>query len=104
MTHDIPFSTSEPQDFELRDKGVAIVGTGLSVALEITTAAGAPVATPPTVAWLNQAAGTVRVTGTENLALGDYRVRFKLTDAGGKVGFCPNGEKADLWRVVVKTA
>lgn len=102
MKHVIPVGTSEPQDFELRDKGVAINGSGFTVELEISTSRDAVVAPedPPTVAWLSQSAGTVRVTGTEELPVGNYFVRFKLIDGGGKVGFCPNGDQADLWSVV----
>lgn len=157
----IPLGTSEPQTFALTDRGDPIVGTGLTVTLEIATrddaafdvgAAAWAVATAyalnavvrpttanghlykctvagtsdgstqptwptsagstvtdgsvtwkevtPTVAWLVAADGTVRVTGVEVLALGNYRVRYRLTDGAGKYGFAPNGEKADLWTVV----
>lgn len=100
MPHVIPIGTSEPQDFGLFDDRAPIVGTGWSVALEITARDGAVIATPPTVAWLNQAAGTVRVTGTEALPLGNYSVRFRLTDLSSKVGFAPNGHAPLLWVVV----
>lgn len=161
MQHFIPHGTSEPQDFELRDGGEAIVGTGLTVTLELATrdgdtfdeggtawavatayalnavvrpvtanghlykctvagtsdaateptwptSAGTTVTdgsvtwkeVTPTVAWLVAADGTVRVTGVEVLPLGNYRVRYRLTDGAGKFGFAPNGEKADLWTVV----
>lgn len=101
MTHTFPVGTSEPQDFELQDKGVAINGTGLTLGLVIVNATTlvAP-STPPSVAWLNQAAGTVRVSGVNGLAVGSYYVRYSLTDAGGKVGYAPNGAKPDLWKVV----
>lgn len=106
MTHIIPVGTSEPQDFQFRNAiaggaATAIVGTGLTVTLQIHDArTGVAVASPPSVAWLDQAAGTVRVTGTGTLALGSYLVRYKLTDAGTLVGFAPNGAQADIWRVV----
>lgn len=103
MRHIIPKGTTEPQDFELRDQGVAIVGTG-TVALEIYRKVNgvmeAVTVNPPTVDWLNQAAGTVRVLGVSALAADTYYVRFKLTDSGGAIGYAPNGEKADRWRVV----
>jgi hypothetical protein len=107
MTHIIPFGTSEPQDFALLDAGAAINGTAIDVDLEIAAYAGgvpSEVDTPPTVAWLSAAAGTVRVTGTESLAVGTYLVRFKLTDAGDLIGFVPNLAKADIWRVVAIAA
>jgi hypothetical protein len=101
MTHDIPYGTSEPQDFALLDEGSPLVGTGLTVDLVITRANGTSVGSPvPTVAWLDQALGTVRVSGVEGLALGSYRVRYQLTDGGGSVGFSPNGAVADTWNVV----
>lgn len=100
MTQIIPLGTSEPLDFGLRDNGAAINGTGWDVALEIARRDGAAIATPPTVAWLSQAAGTVRVIGTEALTLGSYHVRFQLTDSASKVGYCPNGLTPDLWVVV----
>lgn len=108
MTHIIPVGTSEPQDFELRNDGEALDGTGFDVELEIyqNVADSDPVAPEgspppaPTVEWLAQAQGTVRVTGVEDLAVGQYLVRFKLTDDNEKDGFFPNGAKADIWRVV----
>lgn len=105
MKHIIPFGTSEPQDFELRDRGDAIDGTGLTVELTIVALGTAidPL-TAPTVAWLDQLAGTVRVLGVDRLALGNYRVRFKLTDVLNTIGYAPNGEKADLWTVVAVAA
>lgn len=103
MKHVIPVGTTEPQDFALLDDGEAVVGTGFTLGLRISQKVdGAYVAldVPPTVAWLSQAAGTVRVSGAGALAIGSYLVRYTLTDGGGKVGFVPNGEKADLWQVV----
>ena len=102
MTHVIPVETSEAQDFQLRDDGEPLVGTGFTVTLEITNRSGAAIATPPTVAWLSQAAGTVRVSGCENLAIGTYYVRFILTDSGGKVGYVPNARRPYIWHVVAR--
>jgi len=102
VSHYIPLGTSEPQDFLLRNNGQAIDGTGFTIGIEVSKLADG-VITPqsaPTVAWLSQSAGTVRVTGLESFALGNYLVRFKLTDGGGKVGYVPNGKTADLWVVV----
>jgi hypothetical protein len=105
MILNIPVGTSEPYDLELRDRGQAIVGTGFTVALDIkrkVNAAGETeaVSSPPTVAWLNQTAGTVRVLGLGSLPVATYLVRFSLTDGANKVGYCPNGPNADVWRVV----
>jgi hypothetical protein len=101
--HVIPVGTSEPQIFELRNEGAAIDATDFGLELEISQLVnGAPVAvtSPLTAAWSSAAAGTVRVTGVETLAIGNYLVRYKVTDTGGLVGFFPNGDKADIWRVV----
>lgn len=110
MIHVIPFGTSEPQNFALRDRGAALVGTGFDVDLEIVDLVGAAVVlgegdSLPTVAWVNQAGGTVQVTGVEVLPIGSYRVRYKLTDGDGEVGYCPNvrvqpkNEPWDVWTV-----
>jgi hypothetical protein len=107
MKYTIPLGTSEPQDFALKDDGASFDASGYTLALEIARkiAGGTEAVTsPPTVAWLNQTGSTVRVSGVERLTLGSYFVRFKLTDGGGKVGFVPNGEKADLWHVVAVAA
>ena len=99
MTHVIVVGTSEPQDFQLQDNGANLVGTGLTIALEFRETSDE--LDDVLVAWLDQAAGTVRVTGTEGLIRGTYHVRFKLTDLGGKVGYVPNLQKpSDEWLVV----
>ena len=54
----------------------------------------------PTVAWLDQATGTVRVTGVDLLPPGSYSVRYQLMDGIGNVGYAPNGDTADDWDVV----
>lgn len=110
MKHVIPVGTTEPQDFELRNDGVAIDGTGFTIAIEVyqrvegawTLLTGETTPAAPTVAWLSQAVGTVRVSGLDDAELpaGNYRVRFPLTDGSGKVGYFPNGDTADLWCVV----
>jgi len=95
--HIMVVGTSEPQDFQLLEDGVAKDGTGWDVDIEWRDSPD----TPPTVAWLVQASGTVRVTGTESMAVGQYRFRFSLTDGGGDVGYVPNLDKeANVWRVV----
>lgn len=103
MNYTIPLGTSEPQDFQLKDEGEPIVGTGITIALSIAKKVSGgveAVVSPPTVAWLDREAGTVRVTGVEILDLGSYLVRFRLTDASSNVGYAPNGERADVWHVV----
>lgn len=102
MTHVIVIGTSEPQDFQLIDRGNAVAGAGIVPSIEASHKIG-DVTTPVSglaVAWLDAAAGKVRVTGVEALDVGTYLVRFKLTDSGGEVGFAPNGARADVWRVV----
>lgn len=97
----IVYGASEPVDVQLYDDGEAIVGTGLDVALEIRAIAPATLPeTLPTVAWLSQAAGTVRISGVEELGIGAYKVRYTLTDESENVGFVPNGAEPDTWRVV----
>jgi hypothetical protein len=104
IVHYIPVGTSEPQDFALRNDGEPFNGTDFTVELEIfrKNADGtfSELEYPPTVAWLTQAAGTVRNTGVETLIVGNYFVRYKVTDSFLNVGFFPNGEKASIWKVV----
>lgn len=101
MTQIIPGGTSDPQDFQLVENGQPLVGTGYDVALVITFDNGVLVGSPaPTAAWLNQALGTVRVTGVDLLPIGQYRVRYQLMDGIGNVGYAPNGDVADEWDVV----
>lgn len=96
--HVIVYGTSEPQDFALLDDGAALDGSSLTLGLEART--GEDI-TGVSAAWISAAAGTVRVTGVENLALGRYHVRFTLTDGSGKKGYCPNlSVPADEWHVV----
>lgn len=104
MKHVIVLGTSEPQEFQLEDDGAPLVGTGFDVALDWReqglSAEQIAALESVDVVWLNQAAGTVRVTGIEELPLGTYYLRYTLTDSGGKVGYCPNEPGADEWRVV----
>jgi hypothetical protein len=102
-TYRIVEGTSEPQDFQLEDDGEALVGTGFTVALKLYSNGTLVTTSAPTVAWLSQAAGTVRVSGCEGLSAGEYRVRFTLTDGSSKVGFVPGGPnvtEADRWIIV----
>lgn len=96
MTHVIVVGTEEPQDFQIFDNAAALVGTSWNVALVFRET----VATPPTVAWLDQATGKVRVSGCENLAVGRYHVRYKITDGAGRDAFAPSVLAADEWVVV----
>ena len=96
-TYDIVLGTSEPQDFQLTDDGEDQVGTSLTIGIVVYQ--GTTLVDDIDIAWLDQTAGTVRVTGIESLAAGEYHVRYTLTDSGGKVGFVPSGREADRWLV-----
>lgn len=56
--------------------------------------------TTPTAVWSDAPTGLVRVTGLEALPVGEYAVRYKLTDGAGTFGYAPNGDDADVWDVV----
>lgn len=99
-THDVPVGTTEPQDFALFNGASALDGAGLTVSLVFETEAGVAVDPAPTIAWLSQAGGTVRITGAGGLAVGRYYVRVKVTDGSGLVGFFPNDAAKWTWRVV----
>ena len=100
MVHTFPVGTTEPQDFAIFSNGDPLVGTAITVAVEVYTEAGAAVAPAPSAAWLDQAAGTVQVTAIAALTVGRYRVRFRLADSGGSIGYAPNGQPAMQWEVV----
>jgi len=97
MTHTMVVGTTEPQDFQLLDDGVAIDGSGLTIGLDWR---GTDPTGSPAVAWLVQASGTVRVTSVGTMAVGSYPFRFSLTDGAGKIGYCPNAGVPNTWRVV----
>jgi hypothetical protein len=102
-TYRIVEGTSEPQDFQLYDDGVALDGTALTLGLKVYLNGALVETDAPTAAWLVQASGTVRVTGIENLDPGEYHVRYTLTDGANKVGFVPGGPnivEADRWIIV----
>jgi hypothetical protein len=103
-TYYIVEGTSEPQDFQLQDDAANLVGTGLTIGLVVYDNTGASVSSAPTVAWLSQADGTARVSSVNLLSVGEYHVRFSLTDGASKVGYCPNGAEADRWIVVRRYA
>ncbi len=96
MTHQMVVGTTEPQDFALLDDGVALVGTGFTLGIDWR---GTDPTGPVVVAWLDQAAGTVRVTGTGSMAVGTYFWRWTLTDSGGKIGYIPNKGEPNVWKV-----
>jgi hypothetical protein len=96
MKHTMVVGTTEPQDFELLETGAALVGTDLDVEIEFREDVSGV-----TAAWLDQAGGTVRVTGAENLLARTYHFRFKLTDGSDDFGYIPNLDTApNEWRVV----
>jgi hypothetical protein len=100
---EIVVGTSAPRFYQLTNDGGTLIGTGFTVALSISKLVdGAPTAieSAPSVEWLDQAAGTVRVSGLEVLTLGNYLVRYKLTDLDDEIDYCPNDGPADIWRVV----
>lgn len=92
--------TSEPLEFDLFNDNAPINGAGYSVALSIRRADGANMPAAPVVAWQDQAAGRVRVTGLDGLTPGRYLVRVRLTSGAGEVAFVPNGAEPDVWDVV----
>lgn len=101
MTLPIPYGTSEPQDVQLKNGGVAYDGTGLQVELVIARTTSAGVGSPAPVAdWLDASTGTVRITGVEVLEVGNYKVRYRITDGASTIGYFPNGESYDTWEVV----
>lgn len=98
MTHTMVVGTTEPQDLRILEDLAVHDFTGITLGIDWR---GTDPAGPPTVAWLSQSAGTVRVTDTGSMTVGKYMFRFTLTDSGGKLGFAPNLEaNPNTWLVV----
>lgn len=101
MTHTLVKGTTAAQDFQLTDDGEPLDGTGHELSIEFS--AGSVDATSAVeVAWLEQASGTARMTGTGDLPVGDHQWRWKLTDGEELVGYIPNLEKSPNILCVVK--
>lgn len=95
MKYTMVVGTTEPSDFQLLDDGENLDGSGFDVDIEFRNED-----VSATVAWLDQAGGTVRVTDVTGMTVGGtYLFRFKLTDSGGKIGYCPNDFSPDAWIV-----
>lgn len=91
----VPQGVSEARDFQLLDAQTPLPGTGFDIDILWATDP-----CPLEAVWLDQAAGTVRVTGMGALALGTYQFRFRLTGAGPVVGYVPNGACPDQLIVI----
>lgn len=95
IVHDIKYGTSEPQKFQLVDRGTPITRTGLDITISVASRVNGLNYTldpqPLEVDWSGADAdgGEVTVTGSEDLPLGNYHVEFILTDSGGKQGSVP---------------
>ena len=99
-TYNIVEGTSKPQQFELQDDEAAFDATGLDVDVEVYLNGTIVTSNAPTVAWLDQSASTVEVSGVENLTPGEYHVRYKLTYSDATVDYLPGGPnvvEADRW-------
>lgn len=92
--------TSEPQDARLTDDGVALDGTSWDITIEFREHLDE--LSEVQVEWLDQDAGTVRLTGTENVPVGHYHFRFKITDGSGDDAYVPSGDKPAAVFAVVR--
>lgn len=97
LHHVMVVGTGEPQDFQITDDLTTLDGTDWTIALRFTDGPDSP---PTSVAWLDQDGGKVRVSGCEDMAVGRYLWRFKITDGSGNHAFAPSGKDANTWRVV----
>jgi hypothetical protein len=102
MTIHVPEHTTESMTFQLRAAGAAIDLTELTVGLVLRRLDGTLVDTAGKVEVFDPDLGTVQFTPAD----GDfepegmpYESRWSLTDADGRVGFCPNGDTPDYWLV-----
>jgi len=104
-----PQGTTEALDIQLYRRAtpdadrVPLVGTGLTLGYVLVDSSGAAVTLAGTVAWLDQAAGTVRVLldAADLPEAGSiYRMRFTITDGLGRLAYNPNGRSPDEWHVV----
>lgn len=102
MIYDVVEGTTEPQEMRLLKDREALSGTGFDIGIEFSDDVELTEEEVEAVEieWLNQAAGTVSVTGLGALPVGSYGFRFTLTDSGDKVGYVPNGAARDTVRIV----
>lgn len=102
MTFDFVYGTTEPQDMRVLEDREPFDGSGFEVGIEFAEDADVTEEQLEAIEvdWLEQAAGTVRVTGLDALDVGSYGFRFMLTDSGAKVGYAPNGAARNTLRVV----
>ena len=88
----------------LKDDGVAVNGTGLTLGLELHDREGGAVETGGgKTAWSTQVSGIAGFTpAAEDLVAtrGPYKARWVVT-SGSTVVYYPNGE-ADVWKVRAK--
>ena len=94
---------------QLLEEGEPYNATGLDVELEIKKWNGSAmvdigVSPGPVAAWETIGEGIVEVTGVDSLPIGNYFVRYKLTNGAAEFDYIPNGDKADLWQVVAVAA
>lgn len=103
-TADLPLTegTTGNLDFPLLQDGAAPDLTGCSAALLLKTKAGSLVTLSGTVTIPTPTSGVVRYApGAGDLlaANSPYAARFRITDAGGKIRFFPEGGPGMIWEV-----
>ncbi len=98
VIHEIVEGWTGRLTFQLQTNGANLDGTGLTVsALDIVGNDNTVVDTTSDFGWETQASGTVYYDPDASdfvAAKSPYKVRYQVTDGGGKVVWFPNG-KAD---------
>ena len=88
---------------QLKADGANFDASDFTLGLQINDRDGVAVTLVGSFAYLDQAAGTVRVSlDAADLPLkkSAYRVRFTITDVASKIAFIPNGRDPDIWQIV----
>ncbi len=105
VIHELVEGATARQTFQLQRDGANLDGTGLTVsALDIVGSDGTVVDTSGDFGWEVQAGGTVYYDPDAAdfvASKSPYKVRYQITDGGGKTVWFPNG-KADEIKVYAR--
>lgn len=101
ITVEVVEGWTDPLDFTLKVNGVPKDLTGMTVLLQMWDNAGNAIILTGSTSVPTPASGLVRFSpgsGDLTQARSPIKARWKVTDAGGKIGYFPNGD-ADRWMV-----
>lgn len=103
MNYTIVAGTTSDIRFQLLEAGSPINLLGCTVALLLSDRTGTTIASPGTVTIIDEDEGKVQLTPASisvfDSTKSPYTVRWKITDASGKISYVPTGHR-DIWEIV----